>query len=201
MLNQSDLSELSDVQIKQIENHIHNCTSCYELYSRDLILSSLFKQAETDEEYIIPVEVMKAKVNKRLTEPEKGFSLLSFIRNPVAGSVTALLLITLVSLSYFSQEKNGQNNNNHLVAYEVNLNGISPEYAEDHDIICDMLSSAGLDDASVDILGCERSCEVVIFDLKNKEEAELVVTIFQSIDKDDISTEVNKVKDYNQQVL
>ena len=201
LLNKSDLSELSDVQIKQIENHIHNCSSCYELYSRDMILASLFKHAEVDEEYIIPVEVMRAKINKRLDEPEKGFSFLSFIREPIVGSVSAVMLVLLVSLSLFTLEKNEQNQSYQLVAYEVNLNGIAPEFAKDHDIICDMLSSAGLDDASVDILGCERSCEVVIFDLKNKEEAELVVNIFQAIDKDDISTEVNQVKDYNQQVL
>ena len=114
------------------------------------------------------------------------------------------LIPSIVSLSYFSIDDSNnikRDSSNKLVAYEVNLNGISPEFAEDHDIICDMLSSAGLDDASVDILGCERSCEVVIFDLKNKEEAELVVNIFQAIDKDDISTEVNQVNDYNQQVL
>ena len=201
MLNKSDLSDLSDVQIKQIENHIHNCEKCFELYSRDMILTSLFKHAETDEEYIIPIEVMRAKVAKRLIEPEKGFSLLSFIRKPVVGSVSALMLVVFVSLSLFTMEKNEQNQDYQLVGYEVNLNGVSLEFAEDHAIICDMLSSAGLDDASVDILGCERSCEVVIFDLKNKEEAELVVNIFQAIDKNDISTEVNQVNDYNQQVL
>ena len=108
-----------------------------------------------------------------------------------------LLIISLAVVNFTKQDPISTD----LIAYEVNLNGISPEYAEDHSIICDMLLSAGLGDASVDVLGCEQTCEVLIFDLKNKEEAELVVNIFHAIEKEKISSDINKVKPIDDQLL
>ena len=60
----------------------------------------------------------------------------------------------------------------------------------DDNIICDMLYSMGLLEAAVDVLGCDSTCSLLIFDLKSREEAQLVVAAFHQVDDDHVKTDV-----------
>jgi hypothetical protein len=53
-----------------------------------------------------------------------------------------------------------------------------------------MLFEMGLMEAAVDVIGCDTTCSLLIFDLKTRTEAQLVAAAFSSIDSLNLNTDV-----------
>ena len=182
---------ISPLEKETIEQHLSLCQGCAESVRQDTLLSKLFTEAVPQETDIIPIAFMKTRVETALNARSARFSLKGLLRKPMLFPVTALLLLVVVFSLMNRKEHQLTLTDN--AGYKVALAGISPELAGDDEIICDMLFDVGLHEASVDIVGCEATCNLVIFDLKSKKEADMVVEIFHAINKQKIKTDVIKI--------
>jgi hypothetical protein len=97
--------------------------------------------------------------------------------------VTVLVLLTLVPYKF-----------TRTIGYEISFDGVNKELADDVGRICDMLFALGLENADVDVLGCDTTCSLLIVDLKSEDEVELVIAAFYQVDHDNLSTNVIPVR-------
>lgn len=183
--------QLSKSELDDIEQHLVSCPVCADDKKWVNILNKLFEESNGKYGMLpIPQEVMKTRVELQMrhSRPRKNF--LNIVREPVWISLLTFAVIIIGVMTFFQVQKTA----NGAMAYEVALNGVTPDMVEDNDIICDMLYDVGLTEAAVEVVGCDTTCALVIYDLKTKKEAEMVVNIFNAIEKSDITTDVKPVK-------
>ncbi|MFC1475051.1 hypothetical protein ACFLQG_00245 [Candidatus Zixiibacteriota bacterium] len=170
--------------LKQIKEHLNSCAICAEEYKNAVHLRDIFKiSAEGDATYPIPQEMMKQKVDSKLSEKSHWYSNLIFYKWRVVSVFFTVVLIALFTIDFNSK------NPIDIAGYEVALAGIAPELVED-ETICDMFYQIGLLEAAVDVLGCDTTCNLLVFDLKTQQEAQKVVNLFNRIGNQDVTTEV-----------
>ena len=192
LLAEMNARELTAVEKDELTRHISSCSLCFEESKHETILTSILKEStDDDNSYIIPQELMRVRVEQKLQNNNKP--------NAVVGIFTRRLLVPLVSaaclvLFFFLFQKN---NISDLYEYTVALDGIDVEIVTGDKDLCDMLFTIGLPDASIDVIGCDTTCKLVIFDLKSEAEAEKVIHVLNSINKDNFKTKINKIKQYN----
>ena len=192
LLLEAQFRTLNETETSELETHLRQCPACFEDAKQNDIISSIFKESsEIYEEYIIPQDMMRVRVEKQL-EKEVKLPFWSFFKNPLITSALTIVLL-VVGFNYI----NNQGNTHTPLEYTVSLDGINVAMVEDHEILCDMLYTIGLPDASIDVLGCDTTCELVIYDLKTRQEAEKVVQIMHAIDKDLKNSDIIEVKKYN----
>lgn len=188
---------LTEQEKSEIEIHSENCPLCFEQMKRENLLSQLFSvSTEIDDSYIIPQNIMKNRVEQQLKDSNTSRPFVNLIKKPILIPLFSAALILFAITFFFTEEKN-----NNLFAYEVSLDGIALEMVDDNDLICEMLYTIGLTEASFDVIGCDTTCALVIFDLKSKQEAEMVVNIFHAIDKQTIKTDVIEIEQNDVQTL
>ena len=170
--------------IKQIQEHLNSCAVCAEEYKNAAHLRDIFRTtAEGETSFPIPQEMMKQRVDNRLPEKSSWYSNLMFYKWRVASVFFTAMLIALFTIDF------GNNGSIEIAGYEVALAGIAPELVED-ETICDMFYQLGLSEAAIDVLGCDTTCNLLVFDLKTQKEAQMVVNLFNRISSQDVTTKV-----------
>ena len=96
---------------------------------------------------------------------------------------TLIAALTLIPFQY-----------DQTIGYEVAFAGVERELVEEDERVCDMLFALGLIEAAVDYLGCDTTCKLTVFDLKSKQEVQLVVAAFAHINPMDLNTNVIPVR-------
>jgi hypothetical protein len=97
--------------------------------------------------------------------------------------VTLILVLAVIPVS-----------RHRITGWEVALEGVSLELGQDDDLICEMLFEMGLMEAAVDVIGCDTTCSLLIFDLKTRTEAQAVVSAFSSLDSLSLQSDVVPVR-------
>ena len=90
----------------------------------------------------------------------------------IAVAAVALAFFTLVPFKY-----------NRTVGYEVAFAGVDKNLALDSERLQAMLEKLGLHEASIDVTGCEATCNVKFSELKSPDDARLLMTVFEGSDK------------------
>jgi hypothetical protein len=85
-------------------------------------------------------------------------------------------------------------NYHEIISYDIRFGGVSPDLVQEDDRLCEMLSTLGLHEAGVDVLGCDTTCAVRIIDLKSAEEIELVTTALKVASSDRVTMTVTPVR-------
>jgi hypothetical protein len=80
------------------------------------------------------------------------------------------------------------------IGYEIAFAGVNPGLVEDNDTLCDVFYDLGIDEAAVDVLDCDTTCRVIVFDLKTRHEVDLVMTALERINDHDLSADVQPVQ-------
>ena len=181
----------SDPKLKE---HLDNCSECAERARLAGYLSAGLKMAKADDDsHIIPAEIMRQRLEAtvqhgaaRQTSRAKT-PVFPLVRRLVLGAVPAVVTLILV-LSVIPVS------HNHITGWQVALEGVSLDMAEDDHVICEMLFDMGLMEAAVDIIGCDSTCNLLIFDLKTRTEAQMVASVFHAIDSVNVSTDVVPVR-------
>ncbi len=87
------------------------------------------------------------------------------------------------------------------VGYDVSVDGTCLEVAVNHDRICDLLGRLGLDEAGVDVIGCDTTCSVSILDLKTEHEARMVVGAIAHMCEKKLSSSIVPIRAKSTQTL
>ncbi len=189
---------MSSDEKSQLMEHIRTCELCSDELQQEKMLNELIDNSgEVDKSHIIPMKVMRSRVDLQLRDsetPSFRLGITASLKGVVAVSFVALLSFAVYT-GYFKEDPVLP------AAYEVALDGVSLRLAVDKETICDILFENGLPDASYDLVGCESTCRLIVFNLNSFEEATTVVDIFHSIDNSTVTSNVIRVENANTQTL
>ncbi len=182
-------------QDHELQEHLKGCPACAREAEINSKLRQMLENAARGDEAQIPSQLeMERLVSARLASPAtakrhpfietfQAFRY-SIWRHPARGVALGLTVVVLAFVSLIPF------NYTHTLGYDLALAGVCEEYAENDEQICAMLSGLGLDDAGVDVLGCDSTCSLQIIDLNSREEVRLVVAAFENLCPDRITSNV-----------
>ncbi|MCP4569938.1 MAG: hypothetical protein GY841_20350 [FCB group bacterium] len=172
---------------RQLQDHLHHCPQCAREAKAVKALRHMLDSArENIAADFRPMAEQKELVSRRVDTGRtgNGHSRLSpVVGFGLAAVLTVITFLTLIPFNY-----------TRTVGYEIAFDGVDKELADDVEGICDILFSLGLDQADVDILGCDSTCSLLIVDLKSPEEVEKVIAAFTDIDPSRLTSNVIPVQ-------
>jgi hypothetical protein len=205
---QKDGSDIS--ADRELLDHLKNCPDCARDWQADKTLRYLLAAGKIDDAAgMLSLDRQKAEIEARLAGPAAvksgpgrlGMVIPGFLRRRptlsfgTAISVMLLLILTLVPFKYHQ-----------TIGYTIRMEGVHHQLVGDIENICDMLMAMGLQDAEVNILGCDTTCggsdthacdttcKLMILELKTREEAERVVAAFAKIEPSDLTTSIEPIR-------
>lgn len=171
----------------ELQDHLRHCPECAQEAGAIETLRQLLNSAREDiTSDIKPLAEQKELVSRRVDTGRTGSGharLRPVVGLGFAAILTVITFFTLIPFNY-----------TRTVGYEIAFDGVDKELAEDVEGICDILFSLGLDQADVDVLGCDTTCSLLIVDLKSPEEVEKVIAAFTDIDPTSLATNVIPVQ-------
>ena len=193
----------------ELMEHVRKCPECARDLVADNAIQKLFVTAGADDtEGMMPMAQCRIRVEAQAvrmsaTAGRRGFfkwvpaNILT--RRPALsfGTIAAVVVLAILAFVPFSYH--------HTVGYTITMEGVNQKLAGDIGRICDMLHTMGLEDAEVDILGCDTSCDLtgarecdticklLFVELKTREEAQRVVSAFTRIDSKSLTTNIEPV--------
>jgi len=179
---------------RELLDHLKNCPACAQnAMAITTLRQMLIAASENDSSEILPLSVQRQRVEAQMKPGEHSITRhisLRIIRNNLIGrkplfrigvviAIATLVVMTLVPFKY-----------DRIVGYEIAFAGICPELVEEDNILCDMLYTMGLAEVDVDILGCDTTCNLLVYHLESHEDAQYVVSTFSEINAIDLSAEI-----------
>lgn len=183
ILNGKRLDEVTPELLHEMEQHLSECESCRNEVMRVTNLKNSLKPSDDLSEYPIPMDVMRQKIELRLQQNQTRVAFGTKLR------YAALVIPVFLLFVYFGYYKT-ETEPNAASSYELNISGVDLELAQNDHHICEMFYDVGLQMASVDVIGCDTTCNLVIFDLQSEAEARLAIAVIKNISERDISTEI-----------
>lgn len=183
ILNSKRLDEITADLLSAIESHLIDCEACREEILRVTNLKNSLKPSDDLSDYPIPMELMRQKIEIRLKENQPVRTFGSKLRY-------AAFLIPVILLAVYFGVNNTDKIETLTHSYELAISGVDLDIAENDHQICELFYDVGLQMASVDILGCDSTCNLLIFDLQSEAEAKLAIQIIENISDRDISSEI-----------
>ncbi|MEW5796134.1 MAG: hypothetical protein AB1772_07210 [Candidatus Zixiibacteriota bacterium] len=196
VLGQNESAGTADFDLQV---HLHDCGECAEYARTGQMLQTAFETARLDDTgSTISLDQQRELVDQRLraghrvvhrTMPAAAFaSGWSFLLRPgmrwTMGAVAvAVLALVFVPFSHY-----------HTVGYDLSVDGVSRELALNQDQMCDILSKLGLVEAGVEVVECDTTCCVAIFDLKSEYEAHLVAGAIARLSETDLTTNIVPIR-------
>jgi hypothetical protein len=181
----------------ELLEHLRSCPQCAREAGVAEQMREMFESASSDDKLAMPdLSAQRKLVESRMARARPTHPVLRrFRRHPAAGlgtliAVAVMVIFALVPFRYYR-----------TVGYEVAFAGISPDLVADNDTICDVLYTLGIDQAAVDVLGCDSTCRLVILDLRSEHEAHLVVKVLQRMNESDLSANVQPVREKSARTL
>jgi hypothetical protein len=191
---------------RELIDHLRECPDCARDFLAEKKLRQLYSQAGVnDTADVVPISRQRTRVEARASGEESRKSVGRMIpgllwRKPGLsfGTVIAVAVLIILALVPFQY--------NRTVGYEITLEGVDQELAGDIERICDMLMAMGLEDAEVDILGCDTTCggidlyrcdttcRLFFVELKTREEAQRVVEAFAQVDPTEVTSDIKPVR-------
>jgi len=182
---------------RAFREHLANCPVCAREAAAFERLTRLLEYAATDDTADLrSLDEQRPLVEARArqaTHPSSGHT----ADRPRLGRrlryggvlATAAIVLALISLVPYDS---GQ-----TLGYAVAFGGVDRDLAQDNERICDLLYVLGLDHADIDHLDCDTTCRFMIVDLASEAEAHLVVTAFNSLSEDGVTSNVIPITDDN----
>jgi len=200
--NRIDLLGWNQVQAGadgKLQDHLQLCPACAEYAELSGQFEAALRESRADDvSKVVPLEHQRLQVERRIQAysrqsrrqaPALGWSQLwSFLLRPSVRWAASAVAVAILALAFvpFTQYR--------TIGYDVSLDGVSRELALNHERICDLLTRLGLNEAGVDIIGCDTTCSVSIFDLKSEHEAHLVLGAIARLGETDLTTNIVPIR-------
>lgn len=154
---------------EELRLHLAGCPSCAaEAQVRGLLQRVFDAASEDDRAAVLPLAAQRERIEtlaaQRDRRPRRAYRIRLRYIVAFGLAVALILLVAVVPFSY-------QN----ILGYRLALNGVGTDLASDSDAVCDLLAEIGLQEANVDLMGCDTTCHIMIVDLHTPEEAQMVV--------------------------
>lgn len=190
-LNEANFAESKLLDDAELLSHIRSCPSCMKQKELSDILNKVFTSGiDIDRDSMLPLNEQRNLVDRRIASRISRTSMRIFqlkdIRRPALriGIITAfLMLLFFTPFNYYN-----------VVGYEVTLEGIDRNFAEDGETACDVLYALGLEDAAIDLPGCNKTCSLIILDLKSREEVNTVIDAFTKLSKGKLTADIIPIR-------
>jgi len=168
-----------------LSNHLLSCPDCTNFAAAELMLRrDLASTAADDGADDLPLSILRTRVEARATSGHtvktKEIPLMSAVYKQIRkrpglgvtfGIVAAVLaFVTLIPFSF-----------ENTVGYEVAIAGVNKDLAMDSEKVHTLLLALGLDNAHVDVSGCDTTCVVKISELNNEGDVNIVITAFDKL--------------------
>jgi hypothetical protein len=180
-----------DAPNSELQEHLRVCPKCAEEARLAETMQSILDAASVDDRAAMPpLAEARARIEaaeRRQTASRKETRRVS-IRRPLIGfglAVAAALAVFLLVPFEYQQ----------TIGYEVDVAGVHPGLVEDDITLCDMLYTLGLAEADVDILGCDTTCKVQVLHLKSRDEVQLVLAAFNSINSESVTADIRPIQE------
>lgn len=185
-------------QDSQLLEHLKLCPNCArEALAAETLRQMLIAGRADDSVGTVPMADQRKLVEARMAQVSGEKSRRhattlvhgnSLSRHPLlsAGAIVTVIIVVLLGLVPFGYHR--------TVGYEIAFAGVSPELVEDDDRICDVFYALGLAEAAVDVIDCDTTCNILVFDLKSKQEAQLVVTVLERMNRTDLNADVIPIR-------
>jgi len=181
---------------RELIDHLNQCPACAREAGAAGTLRQIFAASSVnDMEYVTPLHKQRLQVEARVAHQQHPNVNAGTARRerliwrPAFGVGLALVAVTLIAaltLIPFQYDR--------TIGYEVAFAGIERELVEEDERVCDILFELGLIEAAVDFLGCDTTCKLTVFDLKSKQEVQLVVAAFAQVNPMDLTTDIIPVR-------
>ena|GEM_PF-1015640 len=174
-----------DPEDRELLDHLAECADCArEARAMGTLRQMLLAASEDDATHVTPVSAQKDIVEVRAAQAGRGtlwtrflwFSMEHGGRNRLRygiGVGVAVALLAVVSLVPFKYD--------HTVGYDIAFAGVCMELGDDDERMCDVLYELGLEEADIDVWGCDSTCELIVIDLKSEQEVGMVVAAFNGL--------------------
>ena len=170
---------VSSSQKAELKEHLLANSRCREEFPLNAEITALLNDLhETMKQAPLSFGAMRSRVEQTL-----GKTRTTLLPLGITGSIAAVLLVVVISMLSLKPTVSADE-------YEVSIEGVEPHLVENNEVICDLLETNGLIEAGYDVTGCQKTCAVVIYNLKTKQEAELVVKLFHQLAQEHISSEI-----------
>jgi len=183
-LSEHWLKEPGLVEDQELLQHLRECSACARHAAAVRSLKRDFAAARThDIDGGLPLSILKTRVEAHalpsnpaktkeislMTTLTKNLRKRSKLSVSVAIAVVVLAFLTLVPFKF-----------ERAIGYEVAVAGVDKGLALDSNRITALLKTLGVEDAKVDVTGCEATCSLIVRELGSQEDANLVVAAFSS---------------------
>jgi flagellar hook capping protein FlgD len=126
-----------------------------------------------------------AKAHKPVERPVMAYMKNQFFKRPslsfgICAAVVVLLAVTLIPFKY-----------DRGMGFEVAVAGVDKNLALNSEGISQMMAQLGLENAVVDVTGCEVTCNLKITELKSSEDAQLVAAAFEEVGKNKVHVSIH----------
>ena len=165
-----------------LRKHLATCPECAAEAEGSQELNQLLETAAVDDsESVVPIAQQRARIERRLSGQHRPP-----IYRRVPGYALGFATVAIVFMTLFlAPSENGE-----VVGYDLSIDGVSEELATDSERICDMLFALGAINAGVDVAACDSDCQVIIFDLRTREEVRLVEAAIRNLSTGTLTTDV-----------
>lgn len=195
---------------RELMDHLHQCHDCANDLLADKTLSKMFTAVSpNDTSGIIPLAQQKTRIESRVHRDGRKTGLMglikkgpinTLIRRPAMsfGTIAAVVVLAILAFVPFDYH--------HTTGYTITMEGVNEKLAGDIERICEMLHTMGLEDAEVDILSCDTTCnltgarecdttcKLLFVELKTQEEVDKVIAAFAQVHPVDLTTDVQPVR-------
>ncbi len=188
-LNESARADSKRTLDKEILEHLQSCQECARQAQAAAELRRAFvDNCQSDHIDRITWAQLQSQVEAQanLSQPNqsKETPLMSTLKSQLkrrpklslglAVTAVALLAMTLIPLKF-----------DRTIGFEVAVAGVDRDLAFNTEKINEMLSKLGLAEVAVDVTGCEKTCNLIITQLKSEGDAQLVAAAFGNLANSD----------------
>jgi len=183
---------LSSANDQDLCDHLAGCKRCAEAAATSGMLAMFITTAAADDSEAMPsIEFQRTRVEERLARQGRPISVArrGWVRRHkpalISGLAVVAVFLVLSLVPYTSYI---------TIGYDLKLAGVDRDLATDDEVMCGILHGLGLVEASVDVEGCDTTCELSILDLKTEREAFLVVGAIATRNGFDLTTDITPIR-------
>jgi predicted anti-sigma-YlaC factor YlaD len=174
-----------------LKEHLENCPACSAEAERSRRLHRLLVSASVDDtSNLKSPETHRSEIAASLVRRTERFP-----RPVVQYALVTVTAVALIVGIFLAPGRTGR-----VIGYDLSVEGVNVDLAGDSELICEALFALGAVNAGVDVGVCDTSCRVVIFDLRNRDEAKLVEAAMRKLNPGGITVDVIPVRRHSTKI-